>query len=206
MGQTRMDESINYALRRADDLIRTGKPEYAQPILIEFLRQYPRSEQGWLLLSLAVYERDKQMDSLQMVLRLNPNNSIARSRLAQLKMEAAQPPLLKKSEIKSTPEIMSPPEPEETFLPDYAEFQEAYNLFEENPGERKKKRPDPNKPFEELPAERSRLGQSSSPFLERVRANIRQIKPKSRNPGDGYWNRFGTLDCSGSSDHHGRHK
>ena len=92
MGQARMDDSINYALRRADDLIRTGKPEYAQPILIESLRQNPRSEQGWLLLSLAVPERDKQMDSLQMVLRINPNNPIARSRLAQLKMEAAPPP------------------------------------------------------------------------------------------------------------------
>ena len=74
---------------------------------------------------------------------------------------------------------MAPPKPEESFLPDYAEFQEAYNLFGETPDERKKKRPDPNKPFEELPAERSRLGQSSSPFLEKVE----QISEKSsRNP------------------------
>ena len=178
MGQARMDDSINYALRRADDLIRTGKPEYAQPILIEFLRQNPRSEQGWLLLSLAVQERDKQMDSLQMVLRINPNNSIARSRLAQLKMEADPPPPAKEPE-KPLPETIAPPKPEESFLPDYAEFQEAYNLFGENPDEHIKKRPDPNKPFEELPAERSRLGQSSSPFLEKVEI----ISEKSsRNP------------------------
>ena len=178
MGQARMDDSINYALRRADDLIRTGKPEYAQPILIEFLRQNPRSEQGWLLLSLAVQERDKQMDSLQMVLRINPNNPIARSRLAQLKMEANPPPPPKEPE-KPLPETMAPPKPEESFLPDYAEFQEAYNLFGENPDEHKKERPDPNTPFEELPAEGSRLGQSSSPFLEKVEI----ISEKSsRNP------------------------
>jgi hypothetical protein len=170
-----MDSSINYALRRADDLIRSGKPEYAQPILLEFLRKNPGSEQGWLLLSLVMTERAKQIDSLQMVLRINPNNTIARSRLAQLKLELAPPPAPppKKPEIQ-TPEKVTPPlppEPEEAFSPEYASFQEAYNLFEESQDShknRKKSAPDPNKPFEKLSPERSLTGQPSSPYLEKV--------------------------------------
>jgi hypothetical protein len=178
-----MDSSSNYALRRADDLIRSGKPQYAETILLEFLRKNPSSEQGWLLLSLVLVERDKQIDSLQMVLKINSNNTIARSRLAQLNMEMApQPPPSSKIPEIQIPEKIAPvltPEPEDSPLPEFAGFQEAYNLFEESQDghkSRKRSAPDPKRPFEKLPSERSLIGQSSSPFLEKVE----QISVKSR--------------------------
>ncbi len=62
MGAASMESANNYALRRADELIRSGKSEFALPILIEYLRKNPRSEQGWLLLSLTIPERVRQIE------------------------------------------------------------------------------------------------------------------------------------------------
>lgn len=176
MGAASMEFANNYALRRADELIRSGKSEFALPILIEYLRKNPRSEQGWLLLSLTIPERVRQIDSLRMVLKINPNNSIARSRLAQLKLEAGSP----SAQAPSAPEPVSvegqpkaqAPVPmkgqESGPPPEYSEFQAAYNNFDaplNGSGSAFKTRADPRQPFKELTSEPALIGRTSSPIL-----------------------------------------
>ena len=170
-----MDSSVNYALRRADDLIRSGKSELAQPILIEYLRLNPKSEQGWLLLSLAIPDPQKQIDSLRMVLRINPNNPIARARLAQIRLGLAPPPPPPPQKLeRPIPEEETPILPQEPIgssLPGLAEFQAAYDLFDETQNgliNHTSSPPDPNQPFEKLPSEPRTVGHSSSPLLDKV--------------------------------------
>ncbi|HET7009669.1 MAG TPA: hypothetical protein VFI11_02740 [Anaerolineales bacterium] len=71
-------------IRRATALIRHGRVDEAQPILARLLKTNPQSEDGWLLLSMTVKDRQKQMDCLRQVLRINPDHQLAKSRLAKL--------------------------------------------------------------------------------------------------------------------------
>jgi hypothetical protein len=87
-----MEPPVPDPLRQADDLIRSGKPSAAQAILVEYVRQNPASEQGWLLLSLTMTDPQKQIDCLRMVLRINPDHPIASSRLSQLLFDASFSP------------------------------------------------------------------------------------------------------------------
>ena len=76
-------------LRQAANLIRTGKSAEARPILARYLQQHPESEQGWLLLSMVLRDRAQQIDCLERVLKINPQNGLARERLLQF--QAARP-------------------------------------------------------------------------------------------------------------------
>ena len=71
-------------LRQADQLIGAGRPQEALPRLLALVKADPHSEQGWLLLSYALTEVQQQRDCLKRVLKINPANLEARSRLAQL--------------------------------------------------------------------------------------------------------------------------
>ncbi|MCX6070047.1 MAG: hypothetical protein NTU91_04175 [Chloroflexi bacterium] len=76
-------------LRHAANLIRTGRSSEARPILARHLQQHPESEQGWLLLSMVLRERSQRIDCLERVLKINPENGLARERLSQ--MQSARP-------------------------------------------------------------------------------------------------------------------
>ena len=71
-------------IRHITTLIRTGRIEDARPLLARLLQHNPQSEEGWLLLSMTVRGREKQIDCLHQVLRINPDHQLAKSRLAKL--------------------------------------------------------------------------------------------------------------------------
>jgi hypothetical protein len=71
-------------LSRAVDYLRQGSPELARPILVHYLQGHPRSDIGWYLLSFAIPEYDRQIESLNRALAINPANDKAQTRLASL--------------------------------------------------------------------------------------------------------------------------
>lgn len=78
-------------LRSAANLIRSGRGGEARPILARYVQAHPDSEQGWLLLSMVLRERQQQMDCLARVLSINPANGVALERMAQIRARAAAP-------------------------------------------------------------------------------------------------------------------
>jgi hypothetical protein len=76
--------SIPQTLQRAAAYLQAGKPQLARPLLIEVVRQQPKSEEAWWLLSQAVTEQQQKIDCLQRVLRINPGNVEAQTRLRLL--------------------------------------------------------------------------------------------------------------------------
>jgi hypothetical protein len=71
-------------LKRAADSIRAGDYGTARLILIETLRLYPDSEDGWLLLSYALQDTGEKLRCLDRVLHINPDNQLAQQRIAKL--------------------------------------------------------------------------------------------------------------------------
>ena len=78
-------------LRSAANLIRSGRGGEARPILARYVQAHPDSEQGWLLLSMVLRDRQQQMDCLARVLNINPANGVALERIAQLRARTALP-------------------------------------------------------------------------------------------------------------------
>jgi len=79
-----MSSTVPPTLQRAAAYLQAGQPQLARPLLIEVVKQQPDSEEGWLLLSQAVAEQQQKIDCLQRVLRINPDNREAQSRLRLL--------------------------------------------------------------------------------------------------------------------------
>jgi hypothetical protein len=77
-------------LAQAIHHLREGNPELARPILVHYLQSHPRSDIGWYLLSFSIPEQDRQIESLNRALAINPANEKARTRLASL--TGAPPP------------------------------------------------------------------------------------------------------------------
>ncbi len=71
-------------LKRAAESIRAGDYGTARLILIETLRLYPNSEDGWLLLSYALEDTEEKLRCLERVLHINPDNQLAHHRIAKL--------------------------------------------------------------------------------------------------------------------------
>jgi hypothetical protein len=78
-----MDETPE-ALEHATQLVKTGRLEDAKTSLLQYLRNNPNSEQAWLLMSYTVSDTAQQKDCLERVLRINPENAMARSKLTIL--------------------------------------------------------------------------------------------------------------------------
>ena len=76
------------ALRQAIEHLRAGRAEAARPLLIDYVRANPNSDQGWYFLSLAVADPKQQIECLQRALKINPANEQARARFIKL----TQPP------------------------------------------------------------------------------------------------------------------
>jgi hypothetical protein len=79
-----MDSSGRITLRQAADLIRQGKRNQAQPLLVEFLRDEPNNAQGWYLLSHALTDPKRQQYAVLQALRADPTFERARNRLITL--------------------------------------------------------------------------------------------------------------------------
>jgi hypothetical protein len=79
-----MNSSIAQSLQRAAAYLQAGQPQLARPLLIDVVKQQPGLEEGWWLLSQAVTEPRQQIDCLQRVLRINPGNVEAQTRLRLL--------------------------------------------------------------------------------------------------------------------------
>src|SRR3989304_1716939 len=71
-------------IRQAADLIRRGRREEARPILARYLQAERDSIEGWMLMSMCISDRQRQIDCLRQVLRIRPDHSLAQSRLAKL--------------------------------------------------------------------------------------------------------------------------
>jgi hypothetical protein len=76
------------AIKQAQEYIRSKQLPKAQRLLVEYIKQNPNSEQAWYVLSTAVDDPRKQIECLQRVLRINPANTEAQTRL--MKVMAAQ--------------------------------------------------------------------------------------------------------------------
>ncbi len=79
-----MSAESNDSLRKAARQITQGELESARALLAGYLKQHPDSDDGWLLLSLAVVEPKRQIQCLEKALSLNPANQRARQRLESL--------------------------------------------------------------------------------------------------------------------------
>ncbi len=79
-----MDAGTKQELQRAYAYLKSGDRKSASQILVSVLKTHPDSEQGWLMLSLAVDDPQRQIYALQQVLRVNPDNEKARERLSKL--------------------------------------------------------------------------------------------------------------------------
>ncbi|MBN2502553.1 MAG: hypothetical protein JXB38_17360 [Anaerolineales bacterium] len=79
-----MELEIIRELTQAYQLLREGKHKEARPILVRVLKDAPDNEQAWLLLSVAVSDRRRQVYALQQVLRVNPENEKALARLQKI--------------------------------------------------------------------------------------------------------------------------
>lgn len=88
-----MDSSDRITLRQAADLIRAGKKDQAQPLLVEFLRDEPNNAQAWYLLSHALTDPKRQQYAVLQALRADPTFERARNRLIML--QGGTPPAAK---------------------------------------------------------------------------------------------------------------
>ncbi|MFN8380444.1 MAG: redoxin domain-containing protein [Anaerolineales bacterium] len=84
-----MEEQSGNNLHRIEQLLHAGKKEEVLPLLAAYLQKYPNSAQGWWLLSLAVPDLKRQIDCLERVVQISPNNAPARNRLEKLKEKAS---------------------------------------------------------------------------------------------------------------------
>ena len=76
-----MSQPETDVIAQAQEYIRSKQLPKAQRLLVEYIKKNPNSEQAWYVLSTAVDDPGKQIECLQRVLRLNPANKEAQTRL-----------------------------------------------------------------------------------------------------------------------------
>lgn len=64
--------------------IKAGEIEKGKQILVEYLRQNPKDENGWLWMSKCVTSPNQKRDCFNQVLKINPNNKYAKEGLQRL--------------------------------------------------------------------------------------------------------------------------
>jgi len=79
-----MENETAKSLRQALDLLKSGNVKSARTLLVEFLKTNPENEQAWYMLSFAVTDQQKQIYSLNQVLRINPSHEKAKNRLTKI--------------------------------------------------------------------------------------------------------------------------
>ncbi len=74
----------HFLLQEAIELLREKRPDDAFPVLSQYLRINPDSEEGWMLLSYAIKDLEKKIDCVERVVNINPANQTAVERLRKL--------------------------------------------------------------------------------------------------------------------------
>ena len=95
-----MDTTISADVMNAYMLIRAGKREDAQAILMPIVRANPNMAEAWYMLGLALTDREKSIYAFQQVLRIDPSSQRAQQQIEKLlapdyvapSIEAPQPP------------------------------------------------------------------------------------------------------------------
>lgn len=77
-------------LQQAITLIKSGKKQDGQQILLQIIKSEPDNEQAWLWMSVVVSE-DKRRYCIEKALSINPNNQQAKQALAKLTQVEAKP-------------------------------------------------------------------------------------------------------------------
>ncbi|MGA2505455.1 MAG: hypothetical protein ABSG01_15345, partial [Anaerolineales bacterium] len=78
-------------LLRIEQLLNAGKLQEARLLLVDFIQGNPNSARAWWLLSMTLADVDRQAACLKRVLRLDPENRLARQRLAGLTSQLPAP-------------------------------------------------------------------------------------------------------------------
>lgn len=86
-----MEQNLSKSIKRALELIQSGKADAARPILLEILREDENIEQAWFLLSYTLPPGEKQEYALNQALSINPEFDRARDRLDQIRQEIVEP-------------------------------------------------------------------------------------------------------------------
>jgi peroxiredoxin len=87
-----MTQTSANILLRIEQLLNAGKQQEARVLLVDFIQLNPASARAWWLLSLTVTDTNRQVACLRRVLRLDPENKLARERLAKLISQLPEPP------------------------------------------------------------------------------------------------------------------
>lgn len=83
-----MEGTSSDHLQQAEKLLREGRKQAALPLLAEYLSGNPDSARAWWMLSYAVPDLKRQIDCLEKVLQLEPENKTAQARLEKIKASA----------------------------------------------------------------------------------------------------------------------
>ena len=102
MDEEKKNSTRHFLLQEAIDLMRAKQPKEALPVLVQYLRIHPDSEEGWFLLSYVIQDPEKKIDCMQRVLEINPENIQARERLQKLR-DALPPEVEEEPEEKTFP-------------------------------------------------------------------------------------------------------
>lgn len=86
-----MDQNLTKSIKRALELIRSGKLDAARPILLEILRENETIEQAWFLLSYTLPPGEKQVYALNQALSMDPEFDRARDRLDRIREQIVEP-------------------------------------------------------------------------------------------------------------------
>ncbi len=78
-------------LLRIEQLLNAGKLQEARVLLVDFIQLNPNSARAWWLLSMTLVDADRQAACLKRVLRLDPENKLAQTRLARLNTQVTPP-------------------------------------------------------------------------------------------------------------------
>ncbi len=112
------------SLKYAEQLLREGKKQEAQLVLVEFIQGTPSSAHGWWLLSFALTDLMRQIECVERVLQIAPHYSPAHDRLNKLKgsISIARP---------------VPPFIEETITPPQSIKQDSQPAIKQDPAPKK---------------------------------------------------------------------
>ncbi len=109
-----MDTITAAAVQKAYDLIKAGKLDEAQAILVPMVRTNPNTPELWYVLGFALTDPEKRLYAFQQVTRIDPSNQPAQNQIA--KLLAAKKPVT--SPFTVTPDAVSPPTSPFTVMPD----------------------------------------------------------------------------------------
>jgi hypothetical protein len=87
-----MDKESAKSLRQALDHLKSGDVKSARKLLVDILKTNPGNEQAWYMMSFAVPDKEKQIYSLNQVLRINPSHEKAQNRLIKIQDDSIEVP------------------------------------------------------------------------------------------------------------------